>query len=114
MTPRANLLMADLDEEEDNHEGTSRALRRPSRTRNADAPSVRQSRGRNRRNRRSVVRTRLLLLQDQRQRRQFVHFAFRTGSGGAEWELTMFQSRGAHSTPPDGQRMLARSREKPS
>jgi hypothetical protein len=31
-----------------------------------------------------------------------------------EWELTMFQSRGAHSTLPEGQRTLTRSCEKPS
>src|SRR5262249_22202257 len=65
-----------IDEKGDHHEGTSRALRRPSWARNADVLSVWQARGRNRRNRRSLVWNKLLLLQDQRQRRQFVHFAF--------------------------------------
>src|SRR5258707_14933033 len=70
------------DQEEDDREGTSRALRRPSWDRNAGALSVRCTRGRNRRNRRSVVWTRLLLPQDQRQGRQFIHFALRRGPCG--------------------------------
>ena len=32
----------------------------------------------------------------------------------AEWELTMFQSRCAHSTPPERQRTLTRSCDKPN
>jgi hypothetical protein len=29
----------------------------------------------------------------------------------AEWELTMFQSRGAHSTPPEGKQILTTSQQ---
>jgi len=86
-----------IDEEEDHHEGTSRAWRRPSWARNADVLSVWQARGRNRQNRQSLAWTKLLLLQRQMEQ------------GRAEWELTMFRSRGAYLTSPEGHRILARS-----
>ena len=36
-------------------------------------------------------------------------YILRFEQGRAEWELTMFQSRGTYSTSPEGHRILARS-----
>jgi hypothetical protein len=41
-------------------------------------------------------------------------YILRFEQGPAEWELTMFQSQGAHSTHSEGRRILVRSCEEPS
>ena len=41
-------------------------------------------------------------------------YILRSEQGPAEWELTMFQSPGVHSTPSEGHRIVPRNRGKPS